>query len=121
MRADLLVRIAVRDIPPREGRVLKVEGRDLAVFNVGQRFVAVDNRCPHKGGPLADGIISGHAVVCPLHAWRVNLDTGAVERPAGEAACVRTYSVELEGDELVIELPAGEAPCGASAAAFGLG
>ena len=52
---------------------------------------------------------------------RVNLDTGAVERPAGEAACVRTYGVELEGDELVIELPAGEAPCGASAAAFGIG
>jgi phenylpropionate dioxygenase-like ring-hydroxylating dioxygenase large terminal subunit len=64
-------RIALsRDIPLREGRAVKVGDREIAIFNLGDRFLAVDNRCPHKGGPLADGIVSGAAVVCPLHAWK---------------------------------------------------
>src|SRR6266567_3699237 len=64
------IRIArCHDIPLREGRAVKVGNREIAIFNLGSRFLAVDNRCPHKGGPLADGIISGAAVVCPLHAW----------------------------------------------------
>ena len=57
------------NIPPREGREVVVGGRHIAVFNLGGRFFATDNRCPHKGGPLCDGIITGAAVVCPLHAW----------------------------------------------------
>jgi nitrite reductase (NADH) small subunit len=52
--------------------------REIAIFNLGDRFLAVDNRCPHKGGPLSDGIVSGATVVCPLHAWKVNLETGSV-------------------------------------------
>jgi nitrite reductase (NADH) small subunit len=84
------------DIPPREGRVVLAGDREIAIFNLGDRFLAIDNRCPHKGGPLADGIVSGPSVVCPLHAWKVNLDTGSVERPAGGAACVRRYDVRVE-------------------------
>jgi nitrite reductase (NADH) small subunit len=106
MSADLFVRVSARDIPPREGRALVVGGREIAVFNLGARFLAVDNRCPHKGGPLADGIVSGHTVVCPLHAWKINLETGTVERPAGEAACVRSYPTHTDGDFLLIEAAA---------------
>ena len=58
------------------------------IFNLGDRFLATDNRCPHKGGPLCDGIVAGDSVVCPLHAWKVRLDTGTVERPASKDACV---------------------------------
>ena len=108
MSAALLVRIAARDIPQREGRVLIVDGREVAVFNLGHRFLAVDNRCPHKQGPLADGIVSGDAVVCPLHARKINLETGCVERPAGETACVKTYAVQVDGQEIVLEVPANE-------------
>ena len=68
-------------------------------------FVAVENRCPHQGGPLADGIVTGCAVVCPLHAWKVRLDTGEVERPAGMADCVRTYPTRVEGGVVLVELP----------------
>lgn len=104
------VRITPSDnIPPREGRAVTVAGREIAIFNLGDRFFATDNRCPHKGGPLSDGIVTGAAVVCPLHAWKVNLETGAVERPAAEAACVATYPVCVRDGVVVLGLPIEEA------------
>ena len=106
MSSDLFVRVPARDIPPREGRVLLVGGCEIALFNLGDRFLAVHNRCPHKNGPLSDGIVAGNSVVCPLHAWKVNLETGSVERPANEPACVRTYVTRTDGDGVVIEVPA---------------
>ncbi len=54
---------AIENIPVREGRSVQVGGRKLAIFNLGNRFLAVENRCPHRGGPLADGIVSGSTVV----------------------------------------------------------
>ena len=68
---------------------------EIAVFNLGDRFFATDNRCPHKGGPLCDDIVTGHAVVCPLHAWKVDLATGEVQRPAAANACTRTYDTRV--------------------------
>ena len=101
------VRITACDnIPPREGRAVVVGDREIAIFNVGDGFLAVDNRCPHRGGPLADGIVAGGAVVCPLHAWKINLQTGSVERPAGLEACVQSYPTRVEGGIVLIELPA---------------
>ena len=94
------------NIPPREGRSATVGEREIAIFNLGVRFLALDNRCPHKSGPLADGIIAGTAVVCPLHAWKVSLETGAVERPPGSRACVGTYATRVEAGVVLVELPA---------------
>jgi nitrite reductase/ring-hydroxylating ferredoxin subunit len=62
------IRVAYcEDIPMREGREVAIGNRSVAVFHLGDKFLAVDNRCPHRGGPLADGIVSGESVVCPLH------------------------------------------------------
>ncbi len=97
---------ACENIPPREGRAVKVNDREIAIFNLGDRFLAVDNRCPHQGGPLCDGIVAGNTVICPLHAWKVGLETGAVERPGGVAACVITYATRVEAGVVLIELPA---------------
>jgi nitrite reductase (NADH) small subunit len=94
-----------RNIPPREGRAALVGDREIAIFNLGDRFLATDNECPHEGGPLCDGIVSGDSVVCPLHAWKVRLDTGAVERPATGAACVTTYATRVEQGIVMLELP----------------
>jgi nitrite reductase (NADH) small subunit len=95
------------NVPPREGRSVRVAGRELAIFNLGDgRFVATDGRCPHKGGPLADGIVSGDTVVCPLHAWKICTTSGVVERPAGVTACVRTYPVRVDQGTIVVGLPA---------------
>lgn len=101
------VRVTTRDsVPPREGRSVTLAGREIALFNLGNRFLAVENRCPHQGGPLADGIVTGCAVVCPLHAWKVSLETGAVERPGGTATCVGTFPTRVDDDVVLVGLPA---------------
>jgi len=97
------IRIAMCDsIPPREGRAAVIGDKQIAIFNLGDRFLAVDNQCPHQSGPLCDGIVAGAAVVCPLHAWKVNLETGAVARPADQQRCVRTYETRV--DEGVVSI-----------------
>src|SRR3990167_2082349 len=92
------IRVAACDaIPLREGRAVLLAGRELAIFNLGDRFLATDNQCPHPGGPLCDGIVTGTAVVCPLHAWKVDLDTGMVVRStAATDTCVGTYPTRIE-------------------------
>ena len=95
------------NIPPREGRPVLIAGRELALFNLGDRFLATANRCPHQGGPLCDGIVTATSVVCPLHAWKVNLETGTVERPAaGRDHCVETFPTRVEDGIILIGLPA---------------
>lgn len=95
------------NIPLREGRAVRLGDREIAIFNLGDRFLATDNQCPHRGGPLCDGIVAGGSVVCPLHAWKVRLDTGAVERPAAHDKCIATYATRIENGILMLELPTG--------------
>jgi nitrite reductase (NADH) small subunit len=109
------IRVARREwIPPREGRSVRIGEREIAVFNLGpsaefgagDRFHATDNVCPHQGGPLCDGIVTGRAVVCPLHGWKINLESGAIERPAGARhPAVRTYTVRQEGGVIAVGIP----------------
>jgi len=96
---------AASNVPSREGRAVRIGAHEIAIFNLGDRFLAVENRCPHQGGPLCDGIVTGQSVVCPLHTWKVNLQTGQVERPADHAACVRTFPVHVEGGIVTIQMP----------------
>jgi nitrite reductase (NADH) small subunit len=92
----------------REGRGIEFDGHQIALFNLGDRFLAVENRCPHRGGPLSDGIVAGGVVVCPMHAWRVCLDDGSVVKPAGEKACVASYPVRVEDGVVCVQIPAQE-------------
>ena len=101
------VRVTPSDsIPLREGRPVMLGNREIAIFNLGDRFLATDNRCPHGGGPLCDGIVTGNAVVCPLHAWKISLQSGAVERPLCAAECVGTYPTRVEDGIVLLGLPA---------------
>lgn len=93
------------DIPLREGRSVSFGDRDIAIFNLGGRFVAISNKCPHKGGPLSDGMVAGNTVVCPLHAWKLELDSGEVERPTGTLACVETFRVRVDAGFVFVEAP----------------
>ena len=96
----------VENLPLREGRAVLLGDREVALFNLGDRVLATDNACPHKGGPLCDGIVTGDSVVCPLHAWKVNLASGSVERPAGARDhCVETYPTKIENGFVIIGLP----------------
>jgi nitrite reductase (NADH) small subunit len=97
---------AAGNIPLREGRAVRLPDREIALFNLGDRFLAIENRCPHRQGPLADGIVTGSSVVCPLHAWKVNLERGCVERPSsGDGVCVATYPTRVEDGVVAIGLP----------------
>jgi nitrite reductase [NAD(P)H] small subunit len=100
------VRITATDvIPLREGRAVQVAGHEIAVFNLGNRFLAVENKCPHHGGPLADGIISGDSVVCPLHAWKIDLASGEVLNQATAPPCIKTFATRVEDGVLSLEIP----------------
>ena len=68
---------AVADVPDGEGRVVEAGEHTLAVFNVKGRFFAIDNRCVHRGGPLGEGPVDDHTVMCPWHGWRFDVTTGA--------------------------------------------
>ena len=103
-------------IPVREGRLVKLDGRDIAIFNLGDRFVAIDNECPHQGGPLCDGIVSGTTVVCPLHGWKIDLGSGSVSRSADTPACLETFRVRVEEGIVMLEVPAPAASAVTSSA-----
>jgi nitrite reductase (NADH) small subunit len=94
-----------QNIPLREGRSVRIGDHDIAIFNLGNRFAAIDNDCPHRGGPMCDGIVSGSTVVCPLHGWKISLESGAVLRPE---VCVRveTYPVQVIDGTVAVQLPA---------------
>ena len=95
------------DIPAREGRAVRVGEREIAIFNLGTRFLAVDNRCPHRGGPLADGIVSGVKVVCPLHAWKFSLEDGQGASAPSRGSCVQVFPTRVEGGIVLLEVPLG--------------
>ncbi len=84
------------DVPPQEGRSVAVAGRRIAVFRLERGWAAVDHACPHAGGPLADGLVAGACVTCPLHGWRIDLRMGAVH---GRAHAVAVHEIaERDGD-----------------------
>ena len=91
-------------LPLREGRAVIVDGLELALFNLGDQFLAVDNRCPHQGGPLCDGIVTGTSVVCPLHAWKIDLESGAALRPPDAQRCVAAYPTRVDAGVVLVEV-----------------
>jgi len=93
------------NIPPREGRAIQAANHALAIFNLGDRFVATESQCPHRGGPLGDGIISGQTVVCPLHAWKFDLVSGACVNHPESQSCLNTFPTRVEGGIIFVELP----------------
>ena len=89
----------VSDLAVGKGRVVEAEGRTLALFNVDGTFYAVDNTCPHRGGPLGEGDLEGRIVICPWHAWRWDVTTGAnANNPAVRISC---YPVTVEGGAVI--------------------
>lgn len=98
------VRIAaVGEVTTGEGRVVEANGRTLALFNVAGQYFALDNSCPHRGGPLGEGDLEGRTVTCPWHGWRWDVATGAnVNNPAVKVGCL---PVSVDGDAIFVELP----------------
>lgn len=99
-----LVKVAhVDEIPYQVGKEVSVDNIEIAIFRLSSgKFKAVENRCPHKQGPLSEGIVSGEFVFCPLHDWKIDLTSGDVQKP--DDGCVQTYSVEVMNNEVFIRI-----------------
>jgi nitrite reductase (NADH) small subunit len=93
---------ALDDIPPQGARVVKTPVGCIAVFRTADdQLFALDDRCPHKGGPLSEGIVHGTSVTCPLHAWVFDLNTGQAQ--GADDGRVKTYAVRSEGGRVLLD------------------
>lgn len=84
-----------------QGKLVEINRKRIALFNVGGRYYAIDDMCPHRGGPLSKGEIAGTTVVCPWHDASFDLATGAVTRSPAETG-VAVYAVRIEGEDISI-------------------
>ncbi len=93
------------DVPRRGARCVATPAGRVAVFRTASdELYAIEDRCPHKGGPLSQGIVHGAAVTCPLHNWVLSLKTGRAEGP--DDGAVRTFALRLSGDRIFMEAAA---------------
>jgi nitrite reductase [NAD(P)H] small subunit len=95
---------ALDDIPRLGSRVVATPAGNVAVFRTSDDSIfALDDRCPHKNGPLSQGIVHGTAVTCPLHNWTIDLATGEAAEP--DRGCARTIATRLENGRILLMLP----------------
>ena len=94
MNDDAFVTVArVDEVTPGTAKAVVVGDREIALFNAGGTFYALDNTCPHQGGPLAEGWIENATVTCPWHAWTFYLATG--QMTLGDYASVDAFDVRV--------------------------
>lgn len=93
---------AVSEVNPGEGKVVEAGDRELALFNVAGKFYAIDNICPHRGGPLGEGVLEDHTCVCPWHGWRFDVRDGT--SPVVKTAKVDTFEVVVEGNDVKVKV-----------------
>lgn len=95
------VRVAsVSEIPAGEGKVIELNGEEIALFNVDGAFRAIHNLCKHQGGPLGEGELDGCIVTCPWHDWTYDVTSGV--SPDDPDCAVERYDVKIDGDAILI-------------------
>ena len=93
---------ALADIPAQGARVVKTAAGCVAVFRTAEdRVFAIDDACPHKGGPLSEGIVHGNSVTCPLHAWVFSLETGMAQ--GVDEGSVNSYPARVEAGRILLD------------------
>jgi nitrite reductase (NADH) small subunit len=103
MRIDWMDVGTLEDVPVLGARVVRTDEGDVAVFRTADdQIFALYDRCPHKGGPLSEGIVHGRSVSCPLHNWVISLETGMVEGP--DQGCTAQIEVSHEGGRILLGL-----------------
>lgn len=94
---------ALEEIPRLGSRVVKSAAGDIAVFrSADDEVFALHDKCPHKGGPLSQGIVHGDRVACPLHNWNIMLETGAAVAP--DEGCAARYPVRVENGQVLVAM-----------------
>ena len=90
------------DLAPGQCKVVQVNGKAIALYNVDGKFYATDNACLHRGGPLGEGDLDGNVVTCPWHGWRYDVTTGA--NAMNPSIKVVPFPVSVEGSSVFVEL-----------------
>jgi nitrite reductase (NADH) small subunit/3-phenylpropionate/trans-cinnamate dioxygenase ferredoxin subunit len=93
----------LRDLPPGTCRTVDVKGTFIALFNINGMIYALDNTCPHAGGPLGEGALVGDCVQCPWHGWRFHVPSGT-RRDNPEIEVTRC-EVRVDGEEILVSVP----------------
>ena len=96
--------LELASLPPGHGRTVHVRGHEFAVFNLAGEFYAIDDTCPHKGGPLGAGTMENGQVFCPLHGWAFDVKSGTCLTRADRP--VRSYPTRVQDGEVQIDLSA---------------
>lgn len=92
----------LEDVPKRGARLVKTGQGCVAVFRTAENEVfALDNACPHKSGPLVEGIVHGRSVTCPLHNWVISLETGSAQ--GADDGSVATYEARVEQGRILLD------------------
>lgn len=93
----------VQEIPVLGSRVIQAPAGQIAIFrNTEDEVFAVLDKCPHKGGPLSQGIVHGKSVTCPLHSWNIDLSTGCAAAP--DEGCAKSFTVKIESGVVWLSL-----------------
>ncbi|QSQ27415.1 non-heme iron oxygenase ferredoxin subunit [Pyxidicoccus parkwayensis] len=100
---DFIPVATLADLDARGRAVVTLGGTRVALVRVEGRLHALDDTCPHRGGPLSEGDLEGHVLHCPLHAWPFDVRTGQCLRPG---ARVRIYEVRVEGEHILLSASA---------------
>lgn len=96
--------LSMNELPRDFGKTVRIGSLEIAVFHLlNGEIRAIENRCPHKGGVLVEGIVSGQYVFCPMHDWKIDVTSGKVQEP--DHGCVKTFQIEVEADDVYIILP----------------
>ncbi|HZL87303.1 MAG TPA: Rieske 2Fe-2S domain-containing protein [Pirellulaceae bacterium] len=96
--------IAARDCPPGTGMECVTGDRVVALFNVDGQFYALDGICPHQGGPLGKGVLSGCVVTCPWHGWQFDVTTG--QHQISKTLVHSHYATKVEGEDVLVSFDA---------------
>jgi nitrite reductase (NADH) small subunit len=92
----------IGEVPPGMIRELQLDGKVIALSNVGGKLYAINNVCLHRGGPLGEGELTGQVVTCPWHGWQYDVTSGRLV--TNPAVGVETYPVELRGDDVYVDV-----------------
>ncbi|MBI2059254.1 MAG: Rieske 2Fe-2S domain-containing protein [Nitrospirae bacterium] len=101
--ADFVKVAILAEIQENQGKLVSVNGTEVALYKVGACIYALRNICPHKGGPLGEGEIQGSVVTCPWHGWEFDL-ADAGKCTMNEIIEAKMYPVKQEGDAVLIEI-----------------
>lgn len=97
--------LALEDIPRLGSRIIRTDTMDVAVFRTADdRVFALRDACPHKGGPLSQGIVHGTSVTCPLHNWKIDLNSGEALPP--DEGCTNVFETRVENGRVLLAVKA---------------